>query len=144
MVSDESSRKQRKPRMTTSKPDSVELLRRDHSSLASTVTNLVQLLGSLEQRLGVMERIVVEIQTDREVRKERDRNLNERLGRIERSIEQLDESVNKELHEIRESSKKGQEQIVNLGKYILGAIFMLVLGSGYSFLTSGALNAIPN
>lgn len=62
--------------------DSVELLRRDLSAQAKTISALIE-----DQRKTT--EILNEIRTDRAVRAERDKNINDRFDRLEDNLEDL-------------------------------------------------------
>ena len=104
--------------------DSIDQLRRDHTSLVSFVDNLTT-------ELRIIKDFVIEMHTDRAVRLERDKNMNERLTRIEKSIETLE-------HECR----KDFDSIKNLGKWVLlafGAVLITAIGN---FIINGGFGVV--
>lgn len=105
--------------------DGIDLLRRDHTSLAATVGNL-----TIEMRL--IKDYMIEMQTDRAVRTERDKNLHDRLGRIEKSIEVLEAEC-----------KKDFDKITSIGKWILTAFAVVLIAAIGNFIINGGLGAIP-
>jgi uncharacterized protein Yka (UPF0111/DUF47 family) len=60
----------------------MDMTERNQTDLAKSVTELTEEIGELQKPLRQLE-------TDREVRKERDKHLNERLDRIEVSIDRI-------------------------------------------------------
>ncbi len=127
-------------------PDSIDLLRRDHSALAATVGNL-----TIELRLT--KDFIIEIQTDRAVRKERDqleivlraerdKSLNDRLGRIEHRIEEIRMELRGDIAEVQIECSKDFNSIKVVGTGMLLTLISLALASIYKFFTSGALASI--
>lgn len=58
----------------------VDVTERNQADLARTITKIVDEIGDMKRPLD-------ELRTDREVRKEREKNLNERLDRMEKTFE---------------------------------------------------------
>jgi hypothetical protein len=83
---------------------------RNNVDLARSVTALTEDLGQIHKPIH-------ELHTDREVRKERDTNLNQRLDRIEKSI----------------------DAVYGLGKWVLAAISMVLLTAGVTFIVNGGI-----
>lgn len=90
----------------------LEQLHRDVLAHAGTLTALVE-----DQRN--MRMVLDEMKLDRAVRVERDKNLNERLDRIEASI----------------------NAVYGLGKWVLGAIGSLVIAAIVTFVMNGGFGA---
>ena len=84
---------------------------RNQSDLARQHTEIVEEVRELRRPLD-------ELRTDREVRKERDKHLDERLGRIEKSI----------------------ASVYSLGKWMLGVVGSALLLAFVTFVVKGGLN----
>jgi hypothetical protein len=89
----------------------VDTIERNHSDAAKSITKIV---GEINE----MRPPVDQMRIDREVRKERDKNLNERLDRIEASI----------------------RSVYNLGKWVLTAIAASLVTAFVTFLVNGGFS----
>lgn len=92
----------------------LEQLHRDLIAHAGSISNIVE-----NQRN--MQLVIDEMKLDRAVRVERDRNLNDRLDRIEKSI----------------------DSVYTLGKWLLAAIGAAFLTAFVTFVVNGGLNVAP-
>lgn len=89
----------------------LDMSERNQSDFAKSLTAVVEDVSDIHKPLN-------ELQTDREVRKVRDEALNERLTRIERSI----------------------ERVYNLGWWVLGAFGLTLIAAISSFVFKGGLH----
>lgn len=89
----------------------VDTVERNQSDLARSITEIVGELGEMRKPLD-------ELRVDRAVRQERDKNLNERLDRIEASI----------------------AAVYSLGKWLLGTIGAVVVAAAVTFMLNGGFN----
>ena len=89
----------------------VDTVERNQSDLARSITEIVGELGEMRKPLD-------ELRVDRAVRQERDKNLNERLDRIEASI----------------------AAVYSLGKWLLATFGAVLIVAVASFIVKGGLN----
>lgn len=89
----------------------MDVVERNQSDLARSVTGIVDELGKVREPLD-------QLRVDREVRRERDKNLYQRLDRIEDSI----------------------AAVYSLGKWLLATIGAVVIVAAVTFMLNGGLN----
>lgn len=89
----------------------IDVIERNQSDQARSMTGIVEELNEMRKPLD-------QLRVDREVRKERDKNLNERLDRIEDSI----------------------AAVYSLGKWLLATIGAVVVVAAVTFMLNGGLN----
>ncbi|KQT52238.1 MULTISPECIES: hypothetical protein [unclassified Aureimonas] len=91
--------------------DSVERLRKDHTQLAATISVLTTEVGGIKTEKAIEKAVGVE----------REKNLDERLERIEKSLEGL----------------------YGLGKWMLLAFFGTLIAAVVTFMVKGGFNVPP-
>lgn len=99
----------------------LDVSERNHTDLARSVTSLTETLNEVQRPL-------IELNIDREVRKERDKNLNERLDRIESKIKESTAETKAEI-----------TKITGLGYWVLGAIGAAFVTGAVTFVMNGGL-----
>lgn len=101
-------------------------------ALLRNVEAHAQTLSMFTNELSDVKRVLAQMAIDKAVRTEVDRGLNERLARIEKSIEQLTAAVDKKFQPISRT-------LIWAGG-IVGAALLVAL---VKFILSGSLVAIP-
>lgn len=91
--------------------DNIERLRKDHTQLAATISVMTTEVGSIKTEKAIEKAVAVE----------REKNLDERLERIEKSLEGL----------------------YGLGKWMLLAFFGALIAAVVTFMVKGGFNAPP-
>jgi hypothetical protein len=102
-------------------PDEISQILRRLDATERNQTDQAKSLTAITVEIGELQAPLKQLEIDREVRKERDKNLNGRLDRIEESI----------------------HAVYNLGKWVLAAIGAVLITAVVTFVVKGGLNVGP-
>jgi DNA repair exonuclease SbcCD ATPase subunit len=137
-------------------PESFALIRRDQTQLASSIAAVIdnqsvtnKNVAAIGTRLEEVREEVAELNlrftTQSEVRKERDAGMGDRLGRIEKSIEDLKKDTQEGFEEARKEMKEFRMLMYSIGKWfiivvggsLLAAVMKILLGGAATGLIKG-------
>lgn len=107
----------------------VDVSERNQSDLARTITGIVNDIQEFRKPLD-------ELKTDREVRKEREKHLNERLDRMEKTFE---EGIKELKADMNTRWSKLQKPLWAAASALIGGIVLAV----WQFVLRGGLNVGP-